>query len=90
MKKAKGLLRLFMCVLFSFVCIYLFVFTYGWKLIESGDIILIEIAVSIVVGAIVFAICENWRAYEFKIRNLQEHIEKLEEKIDKLNDVKKL
>lgn len=44
---------------------------------------MIEVAVSVVVGTMVFIICENWRDHEYKIKNLQKQIEKLEEKIDK-------
>lgn len=81
--KFKKLFRLLICILVSFICIYLFVFSGGWKLIESGNIVLIGVAVSVVVGTIVFIICENWRDHEYKIKNLQKQIEKLEEKIDK-------
>lgn len=81
--KFKKLFRLLICILVSFICIYILVFSGGWKLIESGNIVLIEVAVSVVVGTIVFIICENWRDYEYKIKNLQKQIEKLEEKIDK-------
>lgn len=88
MKKAKSLLRLLLCILFTFVVIYLLVFSGGWKLLESGNIVLIEVAVSVVVGTIVFMICENWRDHECKIKNLQEQIDKLQEQIETLNKSK--
>ena len=88
MKKAKSLLRLLLCILFTFVVIYLLVFSGGWKLLESGNIVLIEVAVSVVVGTVVFMICENWRDHECKIKNLQEQIDKLQEQIETLNKSK--
>lgn len=86
-KKFRMLFRFLMSILVTFAVIYLLVFSGGWKLLESGDIVLIEVAVSVVVGTIVFIICENWRDHECKIKSLQEQIEKLEEKIDKINNL---
>lgn len=80
MKKTflKYLLHLLICVVFSFVCIYMLVFAGGWKLIESGDPILIEIAVSIVVGIVIWMFFEITRLMEAKIKSLEKRIEELE------------
>lgn len=80
--KFKKLFCLLICILVSFICIYLLVFSGGWKLIESGNIVLIEVAVSVVVGTIVFIICENWRDHECKIKNLQNQIDQLQKQIE--------
>ena len=86
-QKIKMILRMLICIVISFVFIYLMVFFGGWKLIESGDPVLIEIAVSVMVGILV------WIIYEFskyckekfddlhkKIQDLEKHIEELSQK----------
>lgn len=74
----QSVIRLFLCIIFSFVAIYSFVFAGGWKLIESGDIVLIEVLVSVIVGFVVFIIYEISRYYDKKIKALEKRIEELE------------
>lgn len=88
MKNLKYLLHLLVCIAASFVCIYLFVFAGGWKLIESGNILLIEIAVSIVVGIIFFVIFEFSRFISSDYIKLQNQIDELQKQIDDLNKSK--
>lgn len=88
MKNLKYLLHLLVCIAVSFGCIYLFVFTGGWKLIESGDILLVEIAVSIVVGIIFFVIYELSRVISSDYIKLQNQIDELQKQIDDLNKSK--
>ncbi|MGN1162059.1 MAG: hypothetical protein ACI4SX_07440 [Candidatus Fimenecus sp.] len=81
MKKLKMLLHWLVCTLVTFLCIYLFIFAGGWKLVESGDVILIEIAVSIIIGFVIWIIFELTRFYDSKIENLEKRIEELENKL---------
>lgn len=81
MKKLKMLLHWLVCTLVTFLCIYLFIFAGGWKLVESGDVILIEIAVSIVIGFVIWIIFELTRFYDSKIENMEKRIEELENKL---------
>lgn len=79
-KYIQSFVRLLICIILSFVAIYAFVFAGGWKLIESGDIVLIEIAFSVVLGFVVFLIYEITKYYDKKIKALEQRIEKLEKK----------
>ncbi len=88
MKNLKYILHLLVCIAASFACIYLFVFAGGWKLIESGDILLVEIAVSIVVGIIFFVIYELSRVIRSDYIKLQNQIDELQKQIDDLNKSK--
>ena len=76
----KMLLHLLICIGASFVAIYLLVFVGGWKLIEAGDIISIEIAVSVIVGFVVWLIFEVTKIIESKINALEKRVEELENK----------
>ena len=80
MRKTKMLLHWLVCTVVSFLCIYLFIFAGGWRLVESGDVILIEIAVSIIIGFVIWIIFELTRFYDLKIETLEKHIEELENK----------
>ena len=64
----------------SFIAIYLLVFVGGWKLVEAGDIISIEIAVSVIVGFVVWIIFEVTKLIESKINALEKRVEELENK----------
>ena len=77
-QKLKLYLRWFISILFSFVCIYLFIFVGGWKLLESGDPIRMELAAAIVVGTILFVVNEVTTAQDRKIKDLEERVAKLE------------
>lgn len=84
--KLKTILHLIICIVVSFLSIYLSVFFGGWKLIESGDPILLEIAVSIPAGFIVWIIFELSKAYETKIKELESRIKELENKFCESSD----
>ena len=77
-QKLKLYLRWFLSILFSFVCIYLFIFFGGWKLVESGDPIRIELAVAIIVGTILWVMNEVAKAQDKKIKDLEQRITELE------------
>ena len=82
-KKAKMLLRLLGVFLLCFLTIYLIVFFGGWKFFESGDPILMEIGAALVLSIFFFSINEVLTMHEKKIKDLQEHIKKLEDTIAK-------
>ena len=50
----KNILVLLLSIIISFIFIYLFIFFGGSKLFESGDVILKELGVSIIIGTLVF------------------------------------
>ena len=82
-KKAKMLLRWLGAFILCFLAIYLIVFFVGWKLFESGDPILMEIGAALVLSIFFFAINEVLTMHEKKIKDLEEHIKKLEDTIAK-------
>lgn len=82
-KKAKMLLRWFGTFLLCFLSIYLIVFLGAWKLFESGDPIMMEIGAALVLSIFFFAINEVLTMHEKKIKDLEEHIKKLEDTIAK-------
>ena len=77
-QKLKSYLRWFLNILFSFVWIYLFIFVGGWKLVESGDPIRMELAAAIVVGTILFVVNEVTTAQDKKIKDLEQRVAELE------------
>jgi len=82
--KYRVMLHMLVCIVISFVFIYIMVFIGGWKLIESGDPILIEIAVSIIVGIVVTLIYEHSIYCEAKFAEAEKRIEELEKQINEL------
>ncbi len=84
-KKYTIALHLIICILVTFALIYLMVLLGGWQLIESGDPILIELAVSIVVGILVGIIFELSKYCEAKFNDTQKRIEALEKRIEELS-----
>ena len=82
----KIALRMMLCTVISFVFIYLFVFFGGWKLIESGNPIFIEIAVSIIVGILLDIIVELSKHFEAKFDNMTAQIQELEKRVEKLSE----
>ena len=84
----KIALRMMLCIVISFVFIYLLVFFGGWKLIESGNPILIEIAISIVVGILLGIIVEFSRYCETRFNQMSTKIQELEKCVEELHDKK--
>ena len=78
--KLKSFLRWLAVFAICFTVIYLTVFFGGWKLFESGDPILIEVGVALVLSFFVFAFNEVTTNLEKKIRLLEERIKELESK----------
>lgn len=78
--KIKSFLRWAGTFLITLIVIYLFVFFGGWKLFESGDPILIEIGVALVLSFFVFVIGEVLTGLEKRVTTLEERIGKLENK----------
>lgn len=79
-RKMMMLLHLFISVCVSFGLIYLFVFFGGWKLLESGDPILMEIAAALIIGFVFWIMFEVTKSYEAKLKELERRIEVLEGK----------
>ena len=78
--KIKLLLKWVCIFVLCFVIIYLFVFLGGWKLFESGDSILIELGVALVLSFFVFIFNEIVTGLEKRVKSLEERLEKLENK----------
>lgn len=74
----KSIHRLLGCIAAAFVLIYLLVFIGGWRLLESGDMVMIEIAVAVLVGIILWLFFEQARQYDERLRQLEERISELE------------
>lgn len=74
----KMLFHLFASVVISFVLIYLFVFFGGWKLLESGDPILLEIVAAVAMGFIFWVMFEIATSLEAKVAELEQRIAALE------------
>ena len=76
--KLKNIVIFILSWIISFVVIYLFVFFGGYKLFESGDVILKEIGVAFIVGIIIFLIFSLFGNNSDKISELEKRIEELE------------
>lgn len=76
--KLKNIAGFILSWVISFLVIYLFVFFGGYKLFESGDIILQELGVSFIVGFNVFLIFSLFKNNSAKISELEKRIEELE------------
>lgn len=85
MKKMKAAVRMLLCIVISFIVIYLLVFFGGWKLIESGDPILIEIAVSVIVGILLGIIVELSKYCETKFNQMTAKVQELEKRVEELS-----
>lgn len=83
--KLNLLLRWAGMFLLCFLLIYVIVFVGGWKLFESGDPILIEIGVALIVSIFMFVINEVVTGLEKRIKSLEENIKILEEKLTNNN-----
>lgn len=78
--KMKLLLKWLGIFILCFIVIYLVVFFGGAKLFESGDPILIEIGVALVLSIFVFAINEVVTNLDKRVKYLEERLNKLENK----------
>ena len=77
-EKLFMLLRLVATFVICFLIIYAFTFFGAWKLFESGNPILIEIGVALILSVFIFVINEITTAHEKKLKALEERVEKLE------------
>ncbi len=78
--KIKLLLKWAGIFVLCFVVIYLFVFFGGWKLFESGNPILIEIGVALVLSFFLFIFNEIVIGLEKRVKSLEERLNELESK----------
>lgn len=76
--KIRLLLRWMGIFVLCLAVIYLFVFFGGWKLFESGDPILIEIGVALVLSFFVFVFGETVSGLEKKVNVLEKRLDDLE------------
>ena len=76
----KNILKWFGTFVLCFVVIYLVVFFGGWQLFNSGDPILIEIGVALVLSLFLFIINEVISSLEKRVKVLEERINELETK----------
>ena len=74
-EKLKSFLRWAGIFVLCLTVIYCFVFFGGWKFFESGDPILIEIGISLILSFFVFIFNET-------VTNLEKRIKTLEERAD--------
>lgn len=79
-QKVKMVFHFFVSVCINFGLIYIFVFFGGWKLLESGNPILLEIVAAIAMGFIFWVMYEITKGYEVKLAELERRIESLEGK----------
>lgn len=79
-EKWKLLLKWAGVFIFCFVIIYLTVFFWGSKLFGSGDPILIEIGVALILSIFVFAFVEAVSVLEKRVKALEERLNAFENK----------
>lgn len=79
-EKLKIFLKWAVVFLLCFLLIYLFVFFGGWQLFESGDPILIEIGVALVLSFFVFVFGEIVTGLEKRVKSLEERLNEFEKK----------
>lgn len=63
-----------------FIVIYLIVFFGGWKLFESGDPILIEVGIALILSIFVFIFNEIVTTLEKRVKSLEERLNEIENK----------
>lgn len=78
--KIKLLLKWAGTFVLCFIVIYLIVFFGGWKLFESGNPILIEVGVALILSFFVFVFNEIVTSLEKKVKFLEERLNELENK----------
>lgn len=78
--KIKLLLKWAGMFVLCFIIIYLIVFFGGWKLFESGDPILIEIGIAVILSFFVLVFNEVVTGLEKRVKSLEERLNELEKK----------
>jgi hypothetical protein len=78
--KLKQLIKWAMMFILCFIVVYLIVFFCGSKLFVSGDPILMEIGVALILSVFMFAINEVCDKFDARIKALEERINELENK----------
>ena len=79
-EKLKSFLRWAGIFILCLTVIYCFVFFGGWKLFESGDPILMEIGISLVLSFFVFIFNETVTKLEKRIQILEKRVSEAEKK----------
>ena len=72
------LLHLLVSIVICFVVIYVFIFFGGWRLVESGDVVVLEFVAALALGFVFWIMYEITRSMEAKIKELEARIEALE------------
>ncbi len=76
--KFKSFLKWAGTFIICFIVIYLIVFFGGWKLFESGDPLLIEIGVALILSFFVFIFNESVTTLEKKVKSLEQRLNEIE------------
>ncbi len=76
----KTLLKWAITFVLCFIVIYSIVFFGGWKLLESGDPVLMELGVALVLSIFVFVFIEVITHLAKRITSLEERLNQLEDK----------
>ena len=79
-EKLKSFFRWAGIFILCLIVIYCFVFFGGWKLFESGDPILMEIGISLVLSFFVFIFNETITKLEKRIQILEKRVSEAEKK----------
>ncbi len=79
-EKIKLLLKWAGIFVLCFIVIYLLVFFGGWKLFESGDPVLIEVGIALVLSFFVFVFNEIVTGLEKRVKALEERLKELDNK----------
>lgn len=76
--KMKLLLKFLGVFLLCLIVIYLIMLFWGWKLIETGNPILIEVVFAAILSVFLYAFGEAVSVLEKRVKALEERIKKLE------------
>lgn len=79
-EKIKLLLKWAGIFVLCFIVIYLLVFFGGWKLFESGDPVLIEVGIALVLSFFIFVFNEIVTGLEKRVKALEERLKELDNK----------
>ena len=78
--KMKLLLKFAGVFALCFIIIYLIMFFWGWKLIETGDPVLIEVVFAVILSVFLCAFGEAGSALEKRVKSLEERLKEFENK----------